>query len=303
MRPGRMKHKARARHRRVAVTCAGVSALTVMGGTTAFAADGHWNGNDDAATLDNGGDAWTHLDQDQHVLTAQLGLANSGKNEAVSLTGNLNLGEQDCETNLRGGNILFADDDNTAGNSGGDCTNNSTATNNGTGNATVSTGDASAPNTANTTVSQGNSGGSSVNNSANDNTIEADDGPASLSNGGNAKLAVNQHSSVKNLQAALANTGGNTAVGVVVGVNAGSQTGTSHVSGGNILFGHDGNTAGNTGGNAGNTSSASNTGSGTASVTTGNATASNSSTTSVTQTNSGGSSATNTANGNTITSD
>jgi hypothetical protein len=299
-----MKHKARARHRKVAVTCAGVSALTVMGGTAAFATPGgQWNPHDESATLDNGGSADLYLGQDQHVLNAQLGLANSGGNTALGITGNVNLGKQDCDTDTGGGNVLLVDDDNTAGNDGGACTNDSTATNNGTTNATVDTGDASAPNSATTTVSQGNSGSVGVANTANDNEITADDGPASLSNGGDAYLSVTQHSSVKNLQGAAANTGGNTALGVVIGVNAGKQTGSTSVHGGNILLAGDGNSTGNTAGPASNTSSASNTGGATAAVTTGNATASNTSSTSVTQTNSGSSSSTNTASGNTITSD
>jgi len=299
-----MKHKARARHRKVAVACAGVSALTVMGGTAAFATPGgQWNPHDDSATLDNGGSADLHLDQSQHVLNAQLGASNSGGNTALGIVGNVNLGKQDCDTGTGGGNVLIVDDDNTAGNTGGDCTNDATATNDGTTNATVDTGDASAPNSATTTVSQGNSGSVGVANTASDNEITADDGPASLINGGNAHLSVDQHSSVNNVQGAFSNTGGNTALGVVVGVNAGKQTGSTSVHGGNIALADDGNTAHNTGGAASNTSSASNTGGATAAVTTGNASASNTSTTSVTQTNSGSASSTNTASGNTITSD
>ena len=76
MRPGRMKHKATPRHRKVAVACAGVSALTVMGGTAAFAtAGGHWDPHDESASLDNGGERRSaDVDQDQQVFTAQLGL-------------------------------------------------------------------------------------------------------------------------------------------------------------------------------------------------------------------------------------
>lgn len=304
MRPGRIKHKARARHRRVAVTCAGVSALTVMGGTAAFATEGgHWDKHDSDATLDNGGDAKTHVDQYQHVWTEQLAEANTGANHALAITGNLNLGSQDCNTDLSGGDIKGVDDDNTAGNEGGNCDNDATATNNGTAKAGVETGSASAPNTASTSVSQKNDGDSTVNNTANDNTVEADDGNASLDNGGDANLWVDQDSSVHTSQGAWANSGHNTAIAGVIGVNAGSQTGSSGVSGGNIGWSEDGNSAGNTGGNVGNTAGASNTGSATAGVKTGNATASNSSSTTVTQSNTGNASSTNTANGNNVTSD
>src|ERR1700675_911492 len=102
MRPGRMKHKARSRHRRAAVTCAGVSALTVIGGSAAFATDG-------PASLVNGGNATTNLDQHQDALTAQLALANTGGNEAHGITANLNLGSQNCTTDVTGGAVDHAD--------------------------------------------------------------------------------------------------------------------------------------------------------------------------------------------------
>lgn len=305
MRPGRMKHKARARHRRMAVTCAGVSALTVMGGTAAFATEGGgWHpSHDGEASLDNGGDASAQVDQYQEVLTEQLAHANTGGNLAVGIVGNVNLGSQDCVTYLDGGNVEKSDDDNTAGNNGGNCTNDSTATNDGTGKASISTGDAKAPNSSTTNVSQSNDGDAAVNNTANDNNVTADDGDASVSNGGDASLWVNQQSSVGTWQGAGANSGHNIAISGVVGINAGSQTGTTSVGGGNVNWSDDGNHAGNTGGNASNTSSASNTGSAGAWITTGDASAANSSTTTVTQSNTGSATSTNTASGNTITSD
>jgi hypothetical protein len=304
MRPGRMKHKARARRRRVAATCAGVSALTVMGGTTAFASGGGWDKHDNSdATLENGGDAKVYVDQWQHVYTEQLAEANTGANEALAIAGNLNLGSQDCTSDLSGGDISKVEDNNTAGNEGGNCANDATATNDGTANADIETGSASAPNSASTSVQQSNDGDASVNNTANDNIVEADDGDASLTNGGDAKVWVDQKSSVKTWQGAAANSGHNTAVAGVIGVNAGSQSGASGVSGGNIDWSDDGNTAGNTGGNVNNTASAANTGSATAGIKTGNATASNSSSTTVHQSNTGNASSTNTANGNTVSSD
>ncbi|HEY3722926.1 MAG TPA: hypothetical protein VGN59_06135 [Acidimicrobiia bacterium] len=304
MRPGRIKHKARARHRKMAVTCAGVSALTVMGGTAAFATGGgNWDPHPHGgSTLGNGGSAETDVEQLQGAFTTQLAYANTGGNDAVGIVGNVNLGHQNCDTDVTDGNLSNVDHDNSAGNSGGDCTNDATKTNTGTANGTVHTGNASAPNSAHTTVSQGNSGGSTANNTANDNTVTAEDGWASIHNGGDAALYVGQQSEVDTFQGAAANTGHNSAVAAVIGINAGSQSGSSNVSGGNIDWANDHNTAGNTGGNASNTSHESNTGTASANVTTGNATASNSSTTSVTQTNSGSASTTNTANGNTVTS-
>ena len=236
MRPGRMKHKARARHRKIAVTCAGVSALTVMGGTAAFASEGGgWHpqhGSD--ASVDNGGSAWGQVDQYQDVSTEQLAHANTGANTAIGIVGNVNLGSQDCDTWLDGGNVAKSEDDNTAGNDGGNCTNDGTATNDGTGKASVTTGDAKAPNSATTNVSQSNAGNAAVNNTANDNDVSADDGDASVSNGGDAHLWVSQQSSVGTYQGAGANSGGNTAVSGVIGVNAGSQSGVTTVGGGNV---------------------------------------------------------------------
>jgi hypothetical protein len=302
MRPGRMKHKARARRRRVAVTCAGVSALTVMGGASAFATNGGgWEKHDNTdASLENGGDAKLHVEQLQDVYTEQLAEANTGFNEDLAITGNLNLGRQHCESNLTDGNIEKVDDNNTAGNNGGNCTNDATADNHGTASASIHTGNASAPNSSSTSVLQKNDGDSTVNNTASNNTVAADDGEASLENGGDAHLWVGQQSSVGTFQGASANTGYNSALAGVIGVNAGSQSASSGNSGGNINWAGDGNHAGNTGGNAGNTAAASNTGSATAAITTGNATASNSSTTSVTQSNTGNASSTNTANGNNV---
>ena len=126
MRPGRIKHKARARHRKLAVTCAGVSALTVMGGTAAFATTdgGRWDPHSHGtASVDNGGSAAAEVDQAQEAFTSQRALANTGGNDAVGITGNLNLGDQSCNTDVTDGNISNVNHDNSAGNTGGDCTN------------------------------------------------------------------------------------------------------------------------------------------------------------------------------------
>ena len=84
MRPGRIKHKARARHRRVAVTCAGVSALTVMGGTAAFATGAAAAGTRTTATRHSTTAATPRPTSTRHqsVFTAQLALANTGANHA-----------------------------------------------------------------------------------------------------------------------------------------------------------------------------------------------------------------------------
>jgi len=298
-----MKYKARARRRRVAVTAAGVSALTVLGGT-AYASESHNKHHEDPdATLVNGGDAKAIIEQHSYIDTEQLALANTGGNKALAVGANVNLGYQDCTSDLSGGDIKGSEDENATGNEGGNCSNDATQGNHNTTKATIDTGDARSPNTASTSVRQTNSGGAAVDNTASDNHVEADDGDATLHNGGDAFLKVDQKASVGTFQGALSNTGGNKAVAVGIGVNAGGQSASSGNSGGNIGWSDDKNTAGNTGGNAGNTAAQSNSGSTTASVKTGNATASNSSTTTVNQTNSGGSSSTNTANGNTVSTD
>jgi hypothetical protein len=302
-----MKTKARARRRRVAATAAGVSALTVLGGT-AYATEGHgggWNKkhDDGDASLYNGGDAKLKLEQKTWIETAQLGLSNTGGNKALALDASINLGKQKCHTDLYGGNVAKSEDGNTAGNDGGNCDNDQTQRNSGDARASVRTGDATARNTARTTVNQRNTGGASVENTANDNDVKADDGDATLKNGGDAKVHVKQKAAVGTWQGAAANTGHNTAVAVGIGVNAGKQSGSTNVSGGNVFWSDDNNTAGNTGGNANNKATQTNSGSASANVNTGNATASNSSTTTVNQNNSGSASSTNTANGNTVEAD
>jgi hypothetical protein len=303
MRPGRMKYKARARRRRVAVTAAGVSALTVLGGT-AYASESQSRHHEDPeATLKNGGDAKAIIEQESEVETAQLALANTGANEAVAVSGNVNLGFQECTSDLSGGDQSNAEEENATGNEGGNCDNDALQGNHAGTKADIDTGDANSENEAHTTVHQTNSGGVDLNNTANENEVEGDDGDASLYNGGDAFLKVDQDSSVSTYQGAIANTGFNTAVAVGIGVNAGAQTASSGNSGGNIDWADEGNTAGNSGGNASNHASQSNSGSTTAEIDTGNATASNSSTTTVNQTNSGGASSTNTANGNKVSTD
>jgi hypothetical protein len=299
-----MKYKARARRRRVAATAAGVSALTVLGGT-AYATEGprhDWKDDGDAS-LWNGGDAKAKISQKTWIETAQLGLSNSGGNEALALTANINLGRQRCSTNVNGGNVEKSEDYNTAGNDGGNCSNEASQRNNGNARAGINTGDATSSNDASTTVNQRNSGGARSHNNANDNTVKADDGDAKLKNGGDAYLKVKQKAAVATWQGAAANTGHNTAVAAVIGVNAGGQSGSTNVNGGNVHWSDDHNTAGNKGGNSTNKATQSNTGTANANIVTGNASATNSSTTTVNQNNSGGASSTNNANGNTVESD
>ena len=144
MRPGRMKYKARARHRRVAVTAAGVGALTVLGGT-AYATEGGggWQKQqeDPAATLTNGGDANAFIEQHSYVDTEQLALANTGANKALAVSANVNLGRQNCTSSLSGGDISNVDENNTAGNEGGNCTNGAKQGNHSSTDAKVETGD------------------------------------------------------------------------------------------------------------------------------------------------------------------
>lgn len=303
MRPGRMKYKARARRRRVAVTAAGVGALTVLGGTAYASEGGSWQKEDPGTTLDNSGNATNKVEQESKVKTDQDATANTGGNLGLAIVGNVNAGSQECTTNLEGGNLTDVEEKNTAGNDGGNCDNDARQTNRGTADASIDTGDANANNDSTTTVRQRNSGDASVANTATDNKVEGDDDSGTLYNGGDAYLKVDQDSKVKTDQDASANTGGNYAIAAVIGVNYGQQTGTANVNGGNITDADDSNTAGNKGGNASNDAVQTNNGTATAHITTGNATASNSSKTTVNQTNSGSASVANTATGNTVGDD
>jgi hypothetical protein len=304
MRPGRMKYKARARRRRVAVTAAGVGALTVLGGT-AYASEGggSWHKEDPTATLDNSGNATNNVEQESKVHTDQDATANTGGNGGLIFAANVNIGDQDCTTSLDGGNLSDVEEESAAGNNGGNCDNASRQTNRGTADASIDTGDANANNDSKTTVRQKNSGHASVANTATDNQV-GDDGNGNLLNNGDANLTVDQDSKVTTDQDAKANTGHNYLIVGVIGVNYGEQSGTTSVNGGNIDDAEDGpNTAGNTGGNASNDAKQRNNGTATANITTGNATASNSSKTTVNQTNSGNASVANTASGNTVGDD
>jgi hypothetical protein len=303
MRPGRMKYKARARRRRVAVTAAGVGALTVLGGTAYASEGGVLHKEDPGTTLDNSGNATNRVEQESKVKTDQDATADTGGNLGLAIVGNVNIGSQDCKTNVQGGDLNDVEEKNSAGNDGGNCDNGARQTNRGTADASIDTGDANATNDATTTVRQRNSGDASVANTATDNKVEGDDSSGTLYNGGDAYLKVDQDSKVKTDQDASANTGGNYAIAAVIGVNYGQQTGATNVQGGNITDADDSNTAGNKGGNASNNATQTNNGTAGAHITTGNATASNSSTTTVNQTNSGSASVANTATGNTVGDD
>lgn len=105
---------------------------------------------------------------------------------------------------------------------------------------------------------------------------------------------VNQWSDIETDQSSKANSGENLSGSAVKGWNGNDQFADGSVDGGNIGPGCDcggagsGNTAGNTGGSATNTNSGTNTGTSTASATAGAATAGNTNSVTVGQTNSGG---------------
>lgn len=239
--------------------------------------------------LDNTSTADAYVDQYTDVSTTQNAQANTGDNHAESGVLGENETEQDADASASEGNISAEDaDDAIAGNAGGTNDQTSSSTNDGTSAATISTGPASATNTAATTVGQDNSGGAS----STQGVTQADiDGAGNLYNSSSAILTVTQSATVGTSQSASANTGGNHAMSGVGGYNGTGQYANAAASGGNIS-GTDaaGATAGNTGGSNTQSSTSANTGNSTASVTTGAATSSNSSTTSVTQTNSGGAS-------------
>jgi hypothetical protein len=238
--------------------------------------------------ITNHSTADAYVDQWTDVSTSQSADANTGDNHAKSHVWGENETEQDADASASEGNISAEDaDDAIAGNAGGTNDQTSSSTNDGTSAATISTGPASATNTAATTVGQDNSGGASSTQGVTQTDIDGSE----LHNSSSANLSVTQGASVSTSQTAWANSGGNGAYSGVGGYNGTGQYANAAASGGNI-DGYDaaGATAGNTGGSNTQGSTSANTGNSTASVTTGAATSSNSSTTSVTQTNSGGAS-------------
>lgn len=290
---------------------AAMAAVLPLGLGTAAWAGGDWGSDTSAESYD---DASAAISQNSDVSTYQESEANTGYNAVLAGVWGANATRQWADASANGGNIgsfWFPDnevlsvdsvggyggwgqtEENTAGNYGGTATNDSSASNDGDAAADVSTGAASATNSASTDVSQDNSGGASASSSNTVSAVDPDGGDTWAASTTSASLSVSQNSDVSTEQGAYANTGDNMVAAVVYGANLASQAADASANGGDIAGGEE-NVAGNTGGTAGNTSTASNLGTASATLTTGNATASNSSTTNVTQTNSGGASATST---------
>ncbi len=244
-------------------------------------------------------DADVHVDQHSSVQTDQFGLSNSGFNHAGSFVAGVNYSDQLADGSAGDGNIsnYGANGNNTAGNLGAPATNDNTGTNDGDSSASVKTGKAKADNYSDTKVSQNNGGGADAYTGAKGATIS---GGGGISN--NADLSVDQDSHVRTEQAAVANSGFNSAKSGVIGANLNVQSAYGNANGGDINNnGADGtNTAGNSAGAASNTNAGSNTGKSSAYVQTGDASASNSSKTNVSQNNSGSANASTDAEGATI---
>jgi hypothetical protein len=243
------------------------------------------------SSLDNSSSADAYVDQWTGVSTVQDAHANTGDNWADSGVWGENWTEQDADASAWDGNISAEDaDDAIAGNTGGTTDQTSGSSNDGTSSATISTGPASATNTAGTTIGQDNSGGADSTQGVTQADIDID-GDGYIDNSSYASLNVSQGADASTSQTAWANSGGNSASSGVWGYNGTGQFADASANGGNIDGSDaDGATAGNTGGSATQGSTSANTGTSSASITTGAATSSNSSTTSVTQTNSGGAS-------------
>jgi hypothetical protein len=231
------------------------------------------------------------------VATLQLAITNSGFNDASSFALGVNLSEQNADGTAHDGNIgAGGTGDNTAGNEGGTASNGNAGKNTLGSEATATSGKASATNKADATVGQSNDGSVDATQTADNSNIS---GGGGLNN--SANLTVNQGSSVGTFQLAIANSGFNSARSGVLGINASGQNADSSAHDGNIAAGGTGdNTAGNAGGSATNTNAGTNTGTSSATASSGDASASNSSTVKVTQSNGGSVSATQNASNSNI---
>jgi hypothetical protein len=305
--------KTTCRHKLVAVALASGATLAIAGGSTAaFAAP---KGDDEApkGTVDSNnaslGIGAAQIDQNSGVTNFSAAASNSGLNEAHNGVDQGNQTGQDCNANTSGGHTLAVgvglpsgeedslkggDAKATGGNKGGECSNDATSSNSANPEATIHTGAASASNETATTVSQTNSGGVDV---SSDNTGTVDpSGSRRIHQSGVSVaagfLSVTQSSTVDNASIAVANSGGNSAGNSVDQNNGTTQHGSANTTGGFTgAIGLGGNATaggGNTGGSASNSSHSSNSANPSASITTGDASASNSTTTHVTQSNSGG---------------
>lgn len=306
------------RHKLAAIALAGGATLAIATGGTAFAQpddEPHANVDSHNAALGIGA---AHIDQSSGVANFSAADSNTGLNDAHNSVDQTNRTPQECSADTSGGGTFavgvavpvdegesFKGGDARAngGNKGGECTNDATSSNSANPEAMIHTGSASATNETSTTVDQSNSGGVEV---KADNTGTVDPTGARRIHQSGASVAagflsVDQHSFVDNVSLASANSGGNSASNRVDQGNWTPQDASADTSGGHTgalaLGGNATASGGNSGGSASNSAHSSNTANPTASITTGDATASNSTTTHVTQTNSGGVSVSSSNNG------
>lgn len=301
--------KRKIRKGRAAAVVAVAAAMPLVMSTSAWAG---WSHSDTSA--ESYTDAYAEIYQDSEVDTEQDAEANTGYNEVFSGVFGWNETYQQAWADVFEGNIggpfllplngsvsangewggwgCGCTDINETGNAGGSASNGSNSSNDGDANAAIATGRAQASNDASTDVNQANSGGANASSTNTVTAIDPDGGDTWAYSETYASLYVDQDSDVDTDQDAWANTGYNYAEAVVEGANETFQEASATVSGGNIWGGGEENYAGNTGGTATNDSTSSNLGTASATITTGDATATNNSTTNVTQNNSGGASAT-----------
>lgn len=252
------------------------------------------------------------IDQNSKVFNLSASASNTGLNDAFNGVDQSNSTDQNCNTNTEGGDVsghggVQADShkkddgkdgkfDNKGGsstltgNTGGDCSNDSSSDNSSDPQAWISTGSADASNWTGTNVTQHNSGGvdvSSDNNASIDgsNLRNAQQKSTSAADGA---LFVSQGSKVGNVSIALANSGGNSAANEVSQANDTSQNGNANTEGGNVSGSRGDVTTGNSGGSASNSSQSSNSSNPSAKISTGDASASNKTSTTVDQVNNGG---------------
>jgi hypothetical protein len=325
---GRQLKQTTCKHRVAAIALAAGGTLALAGGTAFASNGGHsTDPNKDPNSRDfghkkNDGDKITQrghsgasgfadVTQRSGVFNLSLGLSNSGLNHAGNSIDQSNGTGQSCEANTKGGNVLaigglggrhdrHASDakDGTsvqAGNQGGDCSNDASSDNTANPTVALTTGDASTMNDTSTTIGQHNTGGVDVS-SSNDGSIDpSGHGDNVRQSGGSwadGGLSVDQAAGVANVSIGIANSGGNSAGNHISQSNDTGQDSSANTKGGNVLaIGGRGGvdvTTGNNGGSSSNKSSSSNTANPNVTLTTGNATASNKTSTNINQSNSGG---------------
>ncbi len=276
--------KATGKWKATLVTVAAASSVAMATGAGASAINNH-------ATAD--------IDQKSSIDTWQASVANSGFNHASSFVVGANLNYQDADANAKDGNVTNGGDytDTHAGNEGGKAENKNSGKNDGSSSASADSGNAKATNGSDNKVSQNNDG---------DVKAETNAHGATLSGGGSidntAYLDVYQKSHIDTFQVAAANSGFNSAKSGVIGFNTNEQDADANAKDGNVTNGGD-NTdthSGNKAGVASNSNSGANNGKSTATVSSGDATASNSSKNNVSQNNGGSVSAKTDASGATL---